>query len=164
MGHALSLALRKTGMYVVGERGNKSVDEYIGPMKENGIVYKIFSGAEVSMKYSGQVNFPEDYQCVYEGDSGILKAHKAVETMQVCFSFVVKALWHLMSNFQDLFVKHGGKLMDECQVTGIVPGPVVTVKTNKGDFVAKRLILTTGAWTNYLLDKAGIGLNLQIKV
>ena len=66
--------------------------------------------------------------------------------------------------FQDLFVKHGGKILDGCKVTGIVPGSTVAVKTNKGSFRAKRLILTTGAWTNSLLDNAGIGLNLDIKV
>ena len=47
---------------------------------------------------------------------------------------------------------------------GIVPGTVVTVKTNKGDFRAKKLVLTTGAWTNSLLDTAGIGLNLKFTV
>ena len=74
-------------MYVVGEKGNKFVEEYIEPMKENGVAYKLSSGAQVTTKYSGQVNFPKDYLCVYEGDSGILKASKAVEALQVCFQF-----------------------------------------------------------------------------
>lgn len=61
-------------------------------------------------------------------------------------------------------MKHGGKLLDEHRVIGILPGSMVTVQTEKGDFRAKKLILTAGAWTNSLLDNAGIGLNLSITV
>ena len=46
----------------------------------------------------------------------------------------------------------------------IVPGPVVTVKTKKGDFKANRVILTVGPWTNSLLMKFGPGLSLPLEV
>ena len=88
-------------MYVLGKKGSKLVEKFIGPMEENGIAYELSSGANVSKKYSGQMNFPDDYKCVFEGDSGILKASKAMEVIQVSSEFVVLkciALGQLLSN------------------------------------------------------------------
>lgn len=76
-------------MYVIGEKGNSSVTSYIEPMKENGVRYDILSGAEVTERYSKQMSFPGDYMSVYEGDSGILRAGRAVATMQVCVVILV---------------------------------------------------------------------------
>ena len=65
---------------------------------------------------------------------------------------------YVLPLFQELFVRYGGKILDGHRVTGIVPGPMVTVQTDKGDFRAKRLILAMGAWTNSLLKKTGLSL------
>ena len=54
--------------------------------------------------------------------------------------------------------------MDRHKVIGIVPGSVVTVKTEKGDFKANRVVLTVGPWTNSLLKKIDPGLSLPLKV
>ena len=88
-------------MYVVGEKGNKSVETYIEPMKENKVDFELSSGDNVMKKYSGKIKLPDDYKCVFEGDSGILKASKAVEVIQVRSEFVVSkciALGQLLSN------------------------------------------------------------------
>ena len=76
-------------MYVVGEKGNECVEAYIEPMKENGVDFELSSGTNVMKKYSGQMKLPDDYMCVFEGDSGILKARKAMEVIQVRSEFVV---------------------------------------------------------------------------
>ena len=40
-------------------------------------------------------------------------------------------------------------------------GTVTKVKTNKGDIRPKKIILTTGAWTNYLVKKFGLSFSMQ---
>ena len=61
-----------------------------------------------------------------------------------------------------MFISAGGKFKEEHQVTDIVPGEMVTVKTNKGSFSTKRLVITAGPWTNTLLQS--ISLKLPLKV
>ena len=47
---------------------------------------------------------------------------------------------------QDVFVKNGGKFLDCHLITGIEPGNVVTVKSNRGDIKAKKVIITVGEY------------------
>ena len=48
-------------------------------------------------------------------------------------------------------------------MTKIIPGPVVTVVTEKTTFKAKKLILTAGPWTNKLLQPTGLTLPLTVR-
>ena len=64
--------------------------------------------------------------------------------------------------WQELFVGHGGQLLDNHKVTRIIPSPVVTVETEKASFRAKRVIVTAGAWTNQLLQHTGLSLPLKV--
>jgi len=41
-------------------------------------------------------------------------------------------------------------------------GDVVTVHTDKGDFRAKGLVITCGAWSSEILSDLGISLPLQV--
>lgn len=61
-----------------------------------------------------------------------------------------------------MFVSAGGEIKDEHQVTEIIPGPVVTVRTNKGSFTTKRLIVTAGPWTNKVLKSVDVELPLKV--
>ena len=63
-----------------------------------------------------------------------------------------------------MFVKNGGKLLVQHRVTGIKPGAIVTVETDKGvSFQAKKLIVTAGPWTKNLVQ-AATGIILPLKV
>lgn len=46
--------------------------------------------------------------------------------------------------WQNVFIKNGGKFLDNHPVTGVVPGDVVTVKSSKGDIKAKKILITVG--------------------
>ena len=146
-------------------------------MKANGVAYETLSDQELNCRYPKQFSVPSSSECVFEKDGGILKATKAVQVLQVHPSFGVFASvfvgaceYYMLRLFQELFVRHGGEILDGHRVTGIVPGSLVRVQTDKGDFRVKSLILTTGAWTNSLLKnidlslpyKANIALNLSI--
>ena len=63
---------------------------------------------------------------------------------------------------QRLFVEFGGKLLDHCQVTEIVPGDTVTVTTDRGLFTAKKLVITAGAWAPAILAKLGVQLPFKV--
>ncbi len=61
-----------------------------------------------------------------------------------------------------MYVSAGGELKYDHQVMEILPGDEVTVRTNGGSFMTKRLIITTGPWTNKILRPLGV--ELQAKV
>ena len=52
--------------------------------------------------------------------------------------------------------------MDNHKVTGVIPGDIIVVETDKGIFKAKKVIVAAGTWTNLVLE--GTGLTLPIKV
>ena len=52
-----------------------------------------------------------------------------------------------------MFIKNGGEFLDSYPVTSIVPGDVVTVKSNKGDIKAKKVLITVGMYACLTLLK-----------
>ncbi|XP_011404967.1 PREDICTED: uncharacterized protein LOC100633392 [Amphimedon queenslandica] len=143
----------KTGFYVFGSKDSKgslkgsSVADYIQSMEDNGVSHRVMRAKEVNDEYKDQLKLPDEYLCVSEEDGGILRASKAVDTLQ------------------DLFIQNGGELLDNHQVTGIInnDNDTITVLTGSGtQFNTKKLILTTGPWTNKVLQYTGIELPLKI--
>ena len=63
---------------------------------------------------------------------------------------------------QNLFMKHGGILKDYHKVMEIIPGERATVKTNRGDFTAKRVIVTAGPWTPKIMRQLGVELPIVV--
>lgn len=58
--------------------------------------------------------------------------------------------------------KFGGQINDSEKVENILPGSVVTVRTEKGTYKTKSLIITPGPWICKLMKP--LGLNLPIRV
>jgi len=52
-------------------------------MQVNNIPHKTMTGREANKQYSQQLKLPNDYLCVFEEWGGILRAAKAVATLQV---------------------------------------------------------------------------------
>ena len=63
---------------------------------------------------------------------------------------------------EDLFVQGGGVLKDYHKVTDIIPGDTVTVRTNKGDFEGRRVIITAGPWGPAIVKKLGVDLPFKV--
>ena len=60
-------------------------------------------------------------------------------------------------------MKGGGVIKDYHKVTEVIPGgSVVTVKTNKGDFQARKVVMTTGPWGPAMAKKLGIELPFKV--
>ena len=66
--------------------------------------------------------------------------------------------------YKDMFLKYGGNILDNHQVSEVIPGPVVTVVTNKGTFQTKQLVITAGAWTKVICSKLGVQLPFEVHV
>ena len=60
-------------------------------------------------------------------------------------------------------MKSGGVLKDYHKVTEIIPGERVTVKTNHGDFSARRVIITAGPWTPKIMKQLGVELPIVVR-
>ena len=170
---------RKTGILMFGEADNCKLRAYIDSMKGCGIPYETFSGKEATRRYPHQLKLPDNYSCVFDQDGGLLRANRALAALQVCLCSrtLVYVFDNLLFTFfppfcspppppplQELFVSHGGQLLDNHKVIRIIPGPVVTVETEKASFRAKRVILTAGAWTNQLLQHTGLSLPLKVSI
>ena len=56
----------------------------------------------------------------------------------------------------------GGEFLDNHQVTAITPGPEVTIATNHGDFQARRLVITAGAWAPRIARQLGLELPFTV--
>ena len=82
------LIFSKTGIIVFGpeksaSNSRKRIQDYIQSMEDNGVSHRIMTAKEVNDEYKDQLKLPDEYLCVSEEDGGILRASKAVATLQV---------------------------------------------------------------------------------
>lgn len=63
-----------------------------------------------------------------------------------------------------MFVSAGGVFLDEHPVTEIIPGQVITIRTAKGTFRTRKLVITAGAWTSEVLRPLGLELPLEVMI
>ena len=70
----------KTGTIIFG---GSDVDHFIKSLEANNTPHQVLSGEEANLKYPHQLQLPNDYTCVFEEHGGILRASKAVATIQV---------------------------------------------------------------------------------
>ena len=54
-------------------------------------------------------------------------------------------------------------MKDYHKVTRIIPGDIVTVRTNHGDLTAKRVIITAGPWTPKMMKQLGVKLPIVVR-
>ena len=56
----------------------------------------------------------------------------------------------------------GGVFIDENPVTEVVPGQVIVIRTAKGTFRTRKLVITAGPWAPALLRTLGVDLPLVV--
>ena len=78
-----SATVRKTGLLVFGDANNKYVHQYIDTVQKCGVSHDVFTGSEANRRYPDQLKLPDSYNCVYEPHAGVLRANRAVITLQV---------------------------------------------------------------------------------
>ena len=63
--------------------GDATINPYITSLQQNNIPHNVTNGKMINSLYPNQLNIPNDYTCVIDDEAGILKASKAVLTLQV---------------------------------------------------------------------------------
>jgi len=89
------------------------------------------------------LKFSDEYKVILDKDGGVILADKGLAALQ------------------EQIRKNKADIIDNCTVTEIVPGSKVTVKSSKGIFESKSVILCLGPWTRSFVSKLGVDLPIQ---
>ncbi|KAH7204799.1 FAD dependent oxidoreductase [Fusarium oxysporum] len=125
------------------------VSDYTASLDANNVPYELLGAKEVNKRWP-KLDIGDDENAVYTPDTGIAHAAKSVTAMQ----FVARA--------------RGAILKENTPVTAVIPfakgqnNKGVIVKTEKGDFQARKVILAADAWTNKLLAPLGAQIPLEV--
>ena len=76
-------------MLSFGQNDDSVIQSYISSFRECGVPHEVFTGREANRRYPDQLKLPDSYKCVYEYDAGILRANRAVTTLQVGIATVL---------------------------------------------------------------------------
>jgi sarcosine oxidase len=133
------------GLFFLPKDAPYPIDLYTKALSENDVPHEVLDHKEVNRRWP-QFNVPEAVDTVYDPDSGIVHAAKTVMAMQY------------------LARSKGATLKDNTRVDRVTPKSLggVLVETSKGTFHAKKVILTTDAWTNKLLAPLGVHIPLRV--
>ncbi|KAH8504042.1 hypothetical protein H0E87_011618 [Populus deltoides] len=127
---------------------NKSLLSIISSCEKKSIPYRVLDRQQVSDRFSGMINLPEDWFGVLTDVGGVIKPTKAV------------------SMFQALAFQRGAVLRDNMEVKNVVKDEVkggVNVETADGEkFWGKKCVIAAGAWVRKLVKTVG-GLELPIQ-
>jgi sarcosine oxidase len=140
----LQLVVRTGGLDVAPAGSTELVDGYAGSMRAAGIPFEELSAAEAGARWP-QWRLYDGDRVLYQPESGLVDARRAIQT-------------HVA-----LARAHGATVLDERAVRRIRPvGEVVEVVTDAGTFTCAKLLVTADAWTNQVLDGAGVSIPLTV--
>ena len=131
------------------------VNKIANNLKSNGISGEYLTSQQLKDKY--MLDYPNSFVGLLEKSGGVLLASKCLQAVQVAsftpsitlqhpplsYCIYIYACLHV-SVPQNQFIKFGGVLRDNEKVIEIIPGHIVKVKTNKGTYLSKKVILTPG--------------------
>ncbi|XP_021364720.1 peroxisomal sarcosine oxidase-like [Mizuhopecten yessoensis] len=133
----------KTGLLVLGKAGDELIDGTVQALRKHSVPFTTLNGKAMRLKYP-MLAYSDDVSGVDDHSGGVLFADKA------------------LAAFQGEFMKHGGVLRDKESLVDVFPGDIVTVKTNKGSYRGRNLVLAVGPWATKILPPLGIHLPLKV--
>ncbi|XP_030842555.1 uncharacterized protein LOC115924485 [Strongylocentrotus purpuratus] len=148
-------AERESGMQLVyttggldiakrGTPGHECLEKFAKSMTAQNVEFERYEGQSIRKKFP-QFSATPKWISLYQKDAGIIDAALANAV-------------HIQ-----LARKHGATILENAAVLRIVKeGNQTKVCTSQGDFLCKKVIVTSGAWTNDVLSS--IGLKLPITV
>jgi sarcosine oxidase len=129
---------------LVGQAGPQYINHYADSMRAADIPFQELSAREVMARWP-QFTLPEGVQALHQADSGLVDARKA----NAVHATLARA--------------RGATILDNTPVRAIAPeGDGVAVRTDTATFHAKRVVVTSGAWTNRVLREVGVELPLTV--
>ncbi len=132
----------KTGGIDFGPATDETLQASIGSVKQSGLDHELLDPKEAEQRFP-QFKFNDDFQVLYQPDSGYVSASKAV-------------LGHIR-----LAKRHGAVVKANTPVAEIsMNGKGASVKTANETYAAGMLLVTAGSWAKSLLRQIGIDLPL----
>ena len=139
--------VHRTGGVIFGRTdlpGGCAVDAYADAMRSTGIPFEALSAAELGRRFP-QFRLQVNEKALYQASDGFIDPGKATAAHAT------------------LARGHGATILEETPVLGLRPtADGVEVETGAGVFHGKRLVVASGAWTNKVLQGAGIRLPLTV--
>lgn len=129
-------------MLTFGADGDDGVVGSEDCLKRHKMKYDKMNDKEAKKRYP-MLSYPENYIFLLDYSGGILRSDKALKA------------------FQEQFVRNGGELHDGEPVVGVVPGDIITVKTDKGQYKTRAVVLTVGPWATKILPTLDIDVPLE---
>lgn len=106
--------------------------------------YEELNHNQLAKRYP-QFSFSESVKAVYSPDTGVINPTKSIKSMVQCAR------------------KSSATILDNEIVQEIIPSlDSVTIITNKNQYIADKLIIASGAWTNKLLKYFNLKLPLEV--
>lgn len=134
---------RQTGLLVMGPEDSQKYQNIKNTLEKNHVARVVLTRDNFS-QHIPNVTLADGDGAVVDVTAGVLYADRALKTAQ------------------DQFQKMGGVIRDQAKVTGIEPGPVVTVSTSAGVYRAKSVVITAGPWTSRVLAHVNLQLPLEV--
>ncbi|HUG16968.1 MAG TPA: N-methyl-L-tryptophan oxidase [Thermomicrobiales bacterium] len=134
----------RTGGLDIAPEGTTALDAYASSMRAAGIPFDELSAAETMERFPQFRLDPTD-RALFQAESGLVDPRKAIQT-------------HVA-----LARAHGATVLDNTPVRRVTPvGDGVEVETDAGTFTASRLVVTSDAWTNQVLEGVGVSYPLTV--
>lgn len=133
---------RRTGILFCGTEGEPFMTDVPKSLRKHYMSFTSLDSSALREKYP-MLRYPSDTVAVEDQSGGILFSDKS------------------LAAFQKEFVKNGGTLRDNEPVVDVLPGDIVTVKTNNGSYRGRNLVLTVGPWATKVLPTLGVQLPLK---
>lgn len=134
---------QQTGGLDFGPPNEITIQNTLASLQKMDIPHRILSSAEAQRLYP-QFRFADDWIIIHQADSGVLFASLCVQT-------------HL-----ELARTFGATLIPNTPLKEIILNEnSVTIKTERGSFTGRKVIITAGPWAKTVLAQTGIVLPIQ---
>ncbi|XP_060077610.1 peroxisomal sarcosine oxidase-like [Ylistrum balloti] len=137
------ILFRQTGLLCIGQKGVNYLDDTADCLQRHKTPFRRLNDAELRETYPMLSYPPEIGGAVIDYSGGLLLSGRALAAVQ------------------NQYRKLGGLIHDGEKMVEVIPGEVIMVKTEAGQYRAKAVVLCVGPWANNVLTKLGIAVPLQ---
>lgn len=129
----------QTGVINIGDASSMFIKNIVSSSKLHNLPIEQYVVAEAMKKWPG-LAVPEHFLTCFEPTAGVLRVEACVDA------------------YKQLALTAGAVLHTNEKVQSITAGNTVYVKTEKGEYASKQLIVTAGAWATELLQTMDVSI------
>lgn len=145
--HIQDTVYHQTGIIYFGEKGDTLLENTKKSAKLYDIPLDILDMAYAKKQYPMFSSISDDWECLFEHEAGFLLVEKCLQ------------------GFAKQAIQDGATIKSQEAVTAWESsGDSVTVRTKKGTYIADKLIVTAGAWTNQIMESLSISLTITRQI